>query len=288
MSDAASIFRFAQFEFPWALGPDDGRYVVRAPGGGEIEHVLVLATLGAPERRLLGRRRSRDVQAEPDPTPVATSRVTVIATEPFAGAAAADAWLAGQRDDRDQAELERAIDVLNAVLHAQRVAAADALVREVSVRQALVARLGHGRGEEVAEGRWTAAFELPAEERPRRQRASALRPQERLAALLGGRDRPLACEELTLRARHDFDRGRIREAALELRVALEAALAELDPADAGMAERLDDLRERRGRVADAANAALAGEPSAELANGVGETLERLAAALRARTAARLS
>jgi hypothetical protein len=288
VSDAASIFRFAQFEFPWALGPDDGRYVVRAPGGGEIEHVLVLTTLGTRERRLLRRRQPHEAEAEPAPTPVATTRATVIATEPFADAAAADAWLAEQRGDREEAELERAMDVLNAVLHAQRVAAADALVREVSLRQALVARLGHGRGEEVAEGRWTSAFELPAEGRPRRQRASALRPQERLAALLGGHDRPLACEELTLRARHDFDRGRIREAALELRVALEAALAELDPADAGMAERIDELRERRGPVADAANAALAGEPSAELAAAVGETLERLAAALRARTAARLS
>ncbi len=79
----------------------------------------------------------------------------------------------------------------------------------------------------------------------------------------------------------------MREAALELRVALEAALAELDPADAGMAERIEDLRERRGAVGDAANAALAGELPADLAAAVGETLERLAAALRARTAARL-
>ena len=179
--------------------------------------------------------------------------------------------------------------MLNTLLHAQRVAAADALVREVALPQALVARLGYGRGEEVADGRWSAAFELPAEARPRaRRRASALRPQERLAALIGGRDAPLACEELTLRARHDYDRGRVREAALELRVALEAALAELDPADDGMAERIGELRERRGAVGDAANAALAGELPDDLAAAVGETLERLAAALRARTAARLS
>ena len=56
-----------------------------------------------------------------------------------------------------------------------------------------------------------------------------LRPQERLAAILGGRDVALACEELALRARLDADAGRWREAAFQLRVALEAAIAELGP-----------------------------------------------------------
>ncbi len=173
MSDAASIFRFAQFEFPWALGPDDGRYVVRAPGRGEIEHVLVLATLGAPERRLLARRRPREAEPEPAPAAVPTARATVIATEPFADTAAAEAWLGLQREDRDETELLGALDVLNTLLHAQRVASADALVREVALPQALVARLGYGRGEEVAEGRWSAAFELPAEARRRSAAARA-------------------------------------------------------------------------------------------------------------------
>ena len=88
----------------------------------------------------------------------------------------------------------------------------------------------------------------------------ALRPHERLAALLGGRDVALACEELTLRARADLDAGRIREAALQLRVALEAAIAELEPwRDRGdMAQRLETLREHRGAVGSAANAALRG------------------------------
>ena len=54
-----------------------------------------------------------------------------------------------------------------------------------------------------------------------------LHPQARLAAVLGARERPLACEELALRARLDLDHGREREAALQLLVALDAALAEL-------------------------------------------------------------
>ena len=41
---------------PWALGPPDGRYLLRAPRrspGAPPTHVLVIATLGAPERRRL-------------------------------------------------------------------------------------------------------------------------------------------------------------------------------------------------------------------------------------------
>ena len=52
-------------------------------------------------------------------------------------------------------------------------------------------------------------------------------PEERFAALLGGREQVLACEELVLRARADLDAGREREAALQARVALESLLAEM-------------------------------------------------------------
>src|SRR5919107_2969145 len=93
-----------------------------------------------------------------------------------------------------------------------------------------------------------------------RGRATALRPQERLAAVLAGRDAVLACEELTLRARSDLDAGRLREAALQLRAAFEAALAELEPwrEQAALAPRLADLRTSGGAVAAAAEAALRG------------------------------
>jgi len=93
----------------------------------------------------------------------------------------------------------------------------------VTRRSALVTRVGFGPGEQVADGRWTQALTVPLP-RPGRHAAGA---QERLAALLGGRDAALACEELTLRARSDVDAGREREAALQVRVALDAALAEL-------------------------------------------------------------
>ena len=97
-------------------------------------------------------------------------------------------------------------------MHTHRSAAADPRVPVPSRERALVVRVGYGAGEQVSEGRWSEAVEVPAPRPGRRERSAVLRPQERLAAILGGRDVALACEELTLRARLDADAGRWREA----------------------------------------------------------------------------
>jgi hypothetical protein len=91
-----------------------------------------------------------------------------------------------------------------------------------------------------------------------------------------------------LRARLDLDERRPREAALQVRVALEAALAELEPdaGAAGMEARLAELRERRSAVGTAANEALRGPLEPATAQAVEAVVERLEAALRARAAAR--
>ncbi|MGZ4268844.1 MAG: hypothetical protein ACXVFN_09550 [Solirubrobacteraceae bacterium] len=268
-----------QLEFPWALGPAPGRHVLRGHAG-EIEHILVLSTLGAPRRRRVGARRARP--ADPAPAPVTTTRATLIDATAV-DEAAARRWLAGAEGE---AEAERAIAALNRLLHLQRVAAADPAAREVARRQALVVRVGYGEGEQVAEGRWTEALELP-EPRARTRREAALRPQERLAALLGARDAALACEELALRARSDVDAGRRREAVLQLRTALDAALAELPPwRDRGdLAGRIAELEQLRPDAEAAAEAALRGGVDDEAFAAATRTLERLEAALRARTAA---
>jgi hypothetical protein len=271
-------------EFPWALGPQDGRYVVRGHAA-EIEHVLVLSTLGAPQRRWLTGRRAR--QASPAAAPVVTARATLVAAQSFANRGAADHWLRDLAAHREHAEAQArdAIAVLNRVLHLHRVASADPYAREVGLADALVVRAGIGEGQQVAEGRWLRALELPlARARPRRE--AALRPQERLAALLGARDAALACEELVLRARQDVDAGRRREAALQLDVALAAALAELEPwAPRGdLATRLSELRDLQPTVAAAAEAALQGGVDDEHQAAVRHALERLEAVLRARTA----
>ena len=88
----------------------------------------------------------------------------------------------------------------------------------------MAVRFGFGTGEEVADGRWRAARELA--ERDRRQLLDrdleALRPQERMAAVLGGRELVGAHEELIVRARGDLDAGRTATAALGLHAGLEA------------------------------------------------------------------
>ena len=83
-------------------------------------------------------------------------------------------------------------------------------------------------------------------------------PEERFAALLGGRDEVLPAEELVLRARADLNAGRLAEAALQARVAIESLLASrVATADSGPAGA--SLASHRDTVAAAANAALRGD-----------------------------
>jgi hypothetical protein len=242
----------------------------------------VLATLGAPERRRRLQKKGSQATPEPEPTPVTTGRVTIIDVgESLPDEHAARAWL-GQAGE---AELATGLAVINRALHAFRVVTADPYLHEIARDQALVARIGYGSGDEVARGLWSDARELPAEQ-GRRRRSVILQPQARLAAALGGRQPVLACEELALRARADADHDRHREAALQLLVALDAALAELpvDPRADALADRLAELRGRREAVAAAAQQALAGPLDDGTRTAVLDTLGRLEAALRARAA----
>jgi hypothetical protein len=281
-------FCVVQFEYPWALGPPDGRYTIREHLGEAPAHVLVVSTLGAPQRRLMARRRGRgravEAPADPSPEPVLTTRATLIDAVALEGYEAASAWLAGaDLDSLADAALAR----LNRVLHAHRIATADPYAREVALEQALVVRVSFGGGARVAEGRWERARQLasPASAaRALRPRTTALRPQERLAALLAGRDVALACEELTLRVRADLAGRRLREAALGLRVAFDTALAELEPwrDAAGLAPRLVELGGRRDEVAAVAAAALQGGLDDGQIAVVTSVLGQMEAALRAR------
>ena len=244
-----------QLEFGFLLGPPDGRYLIRAAADGPTEAVLVLATLGAPERRRLGGRRARTVESA-GPEPVPTSRVSVVRAEPFESRDAASSWLARLRGDESAARAERdaALRVVNRALRAQRAATADPYVADVSEERALVTRIGYGRGEAVAGGRFGEAIELP-QTATRRVKRSMETPEERFAALVGARESSLVAEELVLRARSDLVADRPREAALQARIALEALLAELPAAD---------LSGWRAPVSEAANAAIGGEPEREL------------------------
>lgn len=276
---ASPLFGFTQLEFGFLLGPGDGRFMVREDPGEKPETVLVLSTLAAPERRRLRGRRGKAV-AEASPEAVPTSRVTIVATEPFATPEHAEVWLSAIRDDGDRrdAELERALGVLNGALHAYRIARADPNVRDVSLDQALVARIGFGSGDDAVAGLFKQAWELPRGGVARARRSMEA-PEERFAALLSGRESVLACEDLVLRAGADVRAGRAREAALQARVALEALLAELPSIDG---ERRADLEADREAIGDAANAALRGDLSDELADAVTASVTRMESALRAR------
>ena len=263
------LFLFLQFEFPWELGPPDGRYLLRSGAGAEPERVVVLGTLGAsrrPERswpRQMLPRNRRGAELEPgsvQPAPVPTSRATIIDPVPLAAERQAHAWLADLDVGRDA---DAAIAVLNRVLHFHRIASADPYVHEVSPAQALVIRAGWGEGEQVADGLWRHAHELPLQARKRtrsgrrRDRSAALRPQERLAELLGARGAALLCEELALRARLDLDHDRLAHAALELEAAYAAALGELRGEHReDLAIRVDELEQLQDGVAAQAEAAL--------------------------------
>lgn len=243
---------------------------MRDAAGGSVRSILVLGTLGAPERRRLRGRRGREL-ADAEPEAVPTARATVVRPEPFAGRADAEAWLEGLRGEGAEGEVADAIAVINRALHGWRSATADPYAGDVAPSRALVARVGFGDGEAVAAGRFEQAWELPPRGEARTRRSMEA-PEERFAALLGGRAEAHAGEELVLRARADLDAGRAREAALQARVALEALLTEL--------ARPGALSEQRGAVGDAANRALRGPLPPETLTALEAAVSEMESALR--------
>ncbi|HEU4906985.1 MAG TPA: hypothetical protein VFT19_12840 [Solirubrobacterales bacterium] len=275
-----------QFELPGTLALPDGRYLAR---DGEREEVLVVETLAAPPPPRRRRRKPKDAEAGAEPTSLPLTRVTAVrAHEPFEAEAEAAGWLEGvlAAEDEIDATVDAAIGLLNRAQHAQAVAAAESHWQELRPERAARVLVGHGSGEQVAAGRFVDAREvdLRGGASRRRRRDEELRPQERLAAILGSRESADTCETLLLRARADLDAGRMREAALQLRVALEALLVELDGAltDADHEADMAELAERRKQAGDAANAAITDSLSIEDERRVTELTELCERVLRRR------
>ncbi|HEV2791222.1 MAG TPA: hypothetical protein VGV69_07990 [Solirubrobacterales bacterium] len=271
-----------QFDFAGPVPLADGRYLARADEAGEAESVLVLQTIGAPPAASRRRRRGRNAGPEEDVAAVALTRATAIrAFAPFEAAEQAARWLdeACEAEDTVEVLAEEGIALLNRALHAQAVAAADPTSpNELAPERAERVLIGFGSGEEAAEGRFSEARQIdlaPRSSSRRRRREDELRPQERVAAVLRGRERLDACETLLLRARADLDARRDREAALQLRVGLEALLVELKGAlaDPAHEEDMGTLQARRSDAGEAANAALQGELPEERRKSVQELLE---------------
>lgn len=283
------FFGFAQFDFAGTLPLADGRYLAQREDG-EGDSVLVLQTLAAPPRPSRRRRKPRDAEAAPAPPEVPVARATAIrAFEPFDRREEAAAWLAaGTADEASvDAAVATGIALVNEALHAQAVAMADPYIAALTAERAVAVRLGYGSGEQTAEGTYGQAREVDVGVpggSPRRRRREEARPQERVAALLRGRERADACETLLLRARADLDAGRGREAALQLRVGIEALLVELAEAldDADHRRDVQALEERRPTVEAAAGRALRDDLAPEAQVPLRETLELAERILRRR------
>jgi hypothetical protein len=197
--------------------------------------VLIVQVAGAPRPPRRGRRKVREVDpAEPEPVPV--TRVTVAGGSELPGPEEASSWLRTVAGDprRRGVEVRSATRLLNRALGALRAGARDPLVQDAGATRALAIRIGYGTGEELADGRWTEARELPP---PKRRRLDDVEPQSRVAAVLAGRDEVHPAETLLLRALLDVEQGREAEARHCLRAA--AAALEERPGP-----RADELRER--------------------------------------------
>jgi hypothetical protein len=237
-------------------------------------------TIAAPPRPSRRRRRPRGSKAGAPPAELPLARATAIrAFESYEGAEEAAVWLATATVN--EAAIDAALDLgaalLNDALHAQAVAGADPFVATLAPERAVAVRLGYGSGDQLADGTFSEAREVDvaAAGSPRRRRQEELRPQERLAAVLRGRESFALCEPLLLRARADLDAGRRREAAMQLQVGVGALLAEL-------AEAVDDddhrtdiaaLEERRAGIDTAADRALQGDLTPESQAAVGDALQ---------------
>src|SRR5205814_1179928 len=110
------------------------------------------------------RQRPHEVEAGSEPVSVPISRLTVIPAEPFGDADAAERWR--REIGGDRAALEDAVGdalaTVNRALHAHAVATQEPAASQVARGQVLAARVGFGSGEELADGRWSQAVEVPA------------------------------------------------------------------------------------------------------------------------------
>ena len=208
------LFRFCQLDFPFALGPADGRYLERSPAGEDLAVVVFAALHAERASRLRGRRPSKlppgaeragagaDHARDGDRAP---SRSTTRARRATGCSAAAAAASTGGE------EIATALAHVNHAVAAYRVCAADPHAHDVSRDQALRVRLGYGTGAELVDGGWDEALVVPGEHSRPRVRRRMLAPRAGAGGHPHGPPRGVQpSEELLLRARLDLDAGRQR------------------------------------------------------------------------------
>ena len=270
-TDRGALFGFAQVECRGHSGPADGRYPParrsEAPDAPATQ-VLVLATLGAAERRRLARSAPAGARRSPGPTrwrpdgrrsSSAPSRFADEGAPALADGAGEDALAAGARGAQPRAAC--------AFRRSPPTPAARGRpLLGCSRRGSATARASRSP---TAVG---AARELgPAG--ARRRRACSRRRRD-LAAVLGGRERPWSVRGARAASASGPRSGsRPREAALQLLVALDAGAApnsDGSPRSWACRAGVAELRDRRAAVdAAAAQAALTTARSARAERGGG-------------------
>jgi hypothetical protein len=276
----APYFAFVQFEFTHAVGPGAGRYVVAperrlsralaAAGGaggapadeplaiGERDRVtgtvldagaadvLVMTVQGVASGRRRLRRKARLLEpgTEPDDVPLQ-----------LASYVEASAPMQDDREARERLEeiaaltdlqtrwVDEGLSVLNRAIRGHRAGSGDPYVVEVARRDARRVRIGFGTAQEVAEGGWTEALDIPAPPGRRGTRASTLAPAEAVADALTGRLPVLEGEDLLVRVFLDLDHGRTQAAALQAEAGLRLVLAEAGDQDPRLGEAVVAARE---------------------------------------------
>jgi hypothetical protein len=161
------------------------------PDEGFRERVLVVQTLGAPhpsqKRRKRGPGRAKKASSPPEIPDVPVTRSTLADSTPFAGEAEAKRWLKTVTGSpkRRADHAREALDVLNRALETLRRHSEDPLVGDASFHHALVVRIGYGSGEQLADGEWAEAREMPSSPTPRHADLDA---QRKTAIELAGRE----------------------------------------------------------------------------------------------------
>jgi hypothetical protein len=205
--------------------------------------VLIVEELGAPRPKRRAGRRSKPVEPG-DPEEIPVTRVTITGDR-LGDPAEGTAWLKEMMGSGGAGadEVRAATRIVNRALSALRAAARDPLVQDIGATRALTVRLGHGTGDELADGRWSEARELA---RPRRGRLDDVDPQSRVAAVLAGRDEVHPAETLMLRARLDVQQGRRAEALYGLRAARAALQEEPGSRQKELMKELAAIEEKLG------------------------------------------
>ena len=246
---------------------------MRDSGEDPPSAVLVMGTLGAPERRLWRGRRGRDLEFA-DPEPVPTTRVTVVRPEAFASRADADEWLSGMRSSGGDEELDRALAVLNGALRAWRSAAADPYSGDVTTERGpggahrLRGRRVGGR-RPLRRGLGATGLRRPRGCVARWSRRRSATPRSSAAASGASRARSWCCARAWTSTPAGCARPRSRRGWPWRRCSWSC------PRRRGAEPRGD-----RGVIGDAANQALAGEVRPDVAAGLAEAIARMELAVK--------